>query len=118
MICSLTYLDTAEVLDKANLYKLGLYKLQTKSKMDIIVIYWGKAANQNKLEDCCTELKSIQAGVPQGCVLGLVLYLLYTANLPQIESIATFMSAELQQSLTVGSNVEEATRNYRKPSIK
>lgn len=39
--------------------------------------------------DASSDLKIIQAGVPQGSVFGPVLYLLYTADFPTSKGIVT-----------------------------
>ena len=67
-----------------------------------------------KCEEAYSELKEIKAGVPQGSVLGPILYLLYTNDLPHIEgnTIATF--ADDTAILAVGSTNEEATANLQK----
>jgi hypothetical protein len=66
-----------------------------------------------KQEEAYSELKEIKAGVPQGSVLGPVLYLLYTCDIPTLENdtIATF--ADDTAILTVGKNNEEATEKLQ-----
>jgi hypothetical protein len=60
-------------------------------------------------QDVYSELKEIKAGVPQGSVLGPVLYLLYTTDLPKLENsiVATF--AYDTAILAVGSSNDEYT---------
>lgn len=60
-----------------------------------------------KLKDDYSELKEIEAGVP----LGLVLYLLYTNDIPKLDNntVATFVDDTA--ILTVGNDHNEAAKN-------
>lgn len=66
-----------------------------------------------KQEDAYSELKETRAGVSQGSVLGPVLYLLYTSDIPDLdhETIATF--ADDTAVITVGSDHEEAAEKLQ-----
>ena len=56
-----------------------------------------------------SELKEINAGVPQGSVLGPILYLLYTCDIPQAESVTIATFADDIACLAVGNTIEQAT---------
>lgn len=66
-------------------------------------------------EEAYSDLKQVRAGVPQGSVLGPILYLLYTCDIPREENatIATF--ADDAAILATGDNIEEATNKLKKP---
>lgn len=82
--CSAVFLDVSQAFDKVwhdgLLHKIKLnlpagYHSFLKSYLNMRYIYV-------KYDDATTALHEILAGVPQGSVLGLVLYLLCTADLP------------------------------------
>ena len=62
-----------------------------------------------KQGDAYSELKEIKAGVPQGSVLGPVIYLLYTSDLPQLENSTVATFADDTVILTVGNSNEKCT---------
>lgn len=65
-------------------------------------------------KEAYSDLKQVTAGVPQGSVLGPILYLLYTCDIPREENatIATF--ADDAAILATGDNIEEATKKLKK----
>lgn len=116
MVCSGIFLDVAQAFDKV--WHQGLkYKLQRdlpKQFYQILCSYIDDRYFRVKYEDEFSELKKIKAGVPQGSVLGPVLYLLYTRDIPNpIEAtMATF--ADDTAILATGVNIEEATHKLQK----
>jgi hypothetical protein len=62
-----------------------------------------------KQEDRYSGLKPIKAGVPQGSVLGPVLYLLYMSDLPQPEGTTVATFANDTALMALGGDVAEAT---------
>jgi retron-type reverse transcriptase len=104
--CSAAFLDISQAFDKAwharLLYKLRHYFLLLRS-------YLHNRHFRVKVENDYSEMISIHAGVPQGSVLGPLLYLLYTADLPTSPRtlIATF--ADDTSILTTDSDLAVAS---------
>lgn len=115
MICSAVFLDVSQAFDRV--WHEGLnYKLRTylpKQFSKILESYISERYFRVKQEDAYSELQLIKAGVPQGSVLGPILYLLYTCDIPQPENstIATF--ADDTAILSVGRSNEEATEKLQ-----
>ena len=80
---------------------------------EILKSYIEKRYFRVKHEGEYSDLKSIRAGVPQGSVLGPLLYLIYTNDVPQNNetSIATF--ADDTAILAVGDTIEESTNKLQ-----
>lgn len=61
-----------------------------------------------KHEEAYSSFKEIRAGVPQGSVLGPVLYLLYTCDIPKTRGVTLATFADDTALLATGTNNEEA----------
>lgn len=114
-ICAAVFLDVAQAFDKV--WHKGLeYKLHRDLPRQYYLILKSYLADRYfrvKYEEEYSNLKVIKAGVPQGSVLGPILYLLYTRDLPIMEEglVATF--ADDTAILSSGSNAELATNQLQ-----
>jgi len=71
-------------------------------------IYLAERFFSVKQGDAYSELKEIKPGVQQGSVLGPVLYLLYTSDLPNLETSTVATFADDTAILRAGSSNEES----------
>lgn len=114
-VCSTIFLDVAQAFDKV--WQDGLsHKLELLLPVQyskILQSYIFDRYFRIKQEDVYSNLMKIQAGVPQGSVLGPVLYLLYTSDLPTLNQnvVATF--ADDTAILAVGDNNTESTEKLQ-----
>lgn len=92
--CSAAFLDISQAFDKV--WHPGLlFKLKKNlpaQMFQILRSYLENRRFQISYKETKTSLFPIEAGVPQGSVLGPTLYLIYTADLPTLSSttVATF----------------------------
>ena len=87
-VCSTVFLDVAQAFDKVwherHIYKLS--KLLPNQFAQLLKSYISDLVSRIKQEDAYSELKKIKSGVPQGSVLGPVLYLIYS-DTPKLSMI-------------------------------
>jgi hypothetical protein len=109
-------LDVAQAFDKV--WHEGLFhKLELLLPTEYSQIpksYLSEHYFRVKQDDEYSGLKPIKAGVPQGSVLGPVLYLIYTSNLPQPEGTTAATFADHTAIMAVGGDVEEATNKLQR----
>ena len=108
-------MDVAQAFDKV--WHEGLnYKLKLLLPVQysrILESYISERYFRIKQEDTYSDLRKIQAGVPQGSVLGPVLYLLYNRDLPTFErnTVATF--ADDTAIMAIGNNNTESSEKLQ-----
>ena len=87
-----------------------------KQYVEIFTSYITKRMFRIKQEEAYSGLKDIQAGVPRGSVLGHILYVLYTSDIPELEQgkLATF--ADDTALIATGRNELISTRNVQRAS--
>lgn len=94
MYCSAAFLDISQAFDKV--WHEGLqYKIKKHLPHGYVIILQSYLMGRHffvKYQDESTDLLPIKSGVPQGSVLGPLLYLLYTADLPTTNTttVATY----------------------------
>ena len=82
--CTVLFMDIEKAFDKTNHESLlqTIRKQFSKQIYQLIKSYLSSRTFVIKIKDTYSEVKDIKAGVPQGSVLGPILYILYTANIP------------------------------------
>ena len=66
-----------------------------------------------KQEQAYSQIKEIKAGVPQGSVLGPVLYLLFTSDIPLTEGTTMGTFADDTAIISVGDTIAEANNKLQ-----
>ncbi|KAL1446859.1 hypothetical protein WDU94_012222 [Cyamophila willieti] len=109
-VCSAVFLDVTKAFDKVwhEGLKHKLKRFLPRKMANILSSYLSERYFRIKQEDSYSELMDINAGVPQGSVLGPVLYLLYTSDMPEEERNTTATFADDTAFLTIGHTTAEA----------
>jgi hypothetical protein len=114
-VCSTLFLDVAQAFDKV--WHEGLnHKLKLLLPVQyssILESYLSDRYFRIKHEDAYSDLRKIHAGVPQGSVLGPILYLLYTSDLPTLEQTVVATFANDTAIMAIGDNNSESTQKLQ-----
>jgi retron-type reverse transcriptase len=100
-VCTSVFLDIKQAFDKV-WHKRLLYKLKKNLSDQLYLIlksYLSKRYFQVKIDYELSVYHRIRAGVPQGSILGPLLYLIFTADVPLTEN--TLMSTFADDSNNV-----------------
>ena len=114
-VCATIFLDVAQAFDKV--WHRGLqYKLEKYLPWhysQLLKSYMAERHFRIKYEDEYSELKRVEAGVPQGSVLGPILYLLYTRDIPVSDEVTIATFADDTAIMAVGEDVQETTERLQ-----
>lgn len=114
-ICSAMFLDISQAFDRV-WHKGLLHKLESILPNEYNRLFKSYLSDRKfriRQEDAYSDIKDICAGVPQGSVLGPVLYLLYISDIPKTfhTTIATF--ADDTALLAVGNTLKESNERLQ-----
>jgi hypothetical protein len=96
-----------------------LYKLRLSFPLNYFILLKSYLTNRHfrvKVDNEFSDLLPIHAGVPQGSVLGSLLYLLYTSDLPSSPDTTTATFADDTAVLAIYPNALPPLKNYKPAS--
>lgn len=114
-VCSAVFLDVSQAFDKVCHTGL-LTKLTTQLPRVYCILIKSYLENRLfrvKYEDEYSQLKQIKAGVPQGSILGPLLYLLYTSDIPELANTTMATFADDTAILSVASTEHESKQRLQ-----
>lgn len=109
--CTSAFLDISQAFDKV-WHEGLLYKARKLLPINyylLIKSYIQKRMFFVQEADEMSDLKSVRAGVPQGSVMGPILYILFTSDLPQTENAVVGTFADDTAVLAVNKNPQIAS---------
>ena len=92
---------------------IKLRKTLLKWYCDFLYFYLSDRYFRVKQENEYYDIEKIGAGVPQGIILGPILYLIYTPDLPTDKNYQTATFADDTAILTVCNTVEKSTQKLQ-----
>lgn len=114
-VCSAIFLDVAQAFDKV--WHQGLVEKLTqllpRQHMDILVSYLSNRFFRIKKGHEYSKLYPIKTGVPQGSILGPLLYILFTSDMPTPTNCMVATFADDTCILTTGQNEIESTHKLQ-----
>ena len=114
--CAAVFLDVSQAFDRVwhegLIHKLS--RLMPGNLCRLLESYLKNRKFQVAHEEETSEFKSIKAGVPQGSVLGPLLYLLYTADIPETDHIEMATFADDTAVMATASTQEAAVDGLQK----
>jgi hypothetical protein len=117
-ICSAAFLDISQAFDK--MWHTGfLNKLRFSFPLNYFILLKSYSTNRHlrvKVDNEFSDFLPIHAGVPQGSVLGCLLYLLYTSDLPSSPDTTTATFADDTAVLAIDANAVAPLKNYKSAS--
>jgi len=114
--CLAVFLDVSQAFDRVwidgLLHKISEYLPIQHVKL--LQSYLSDRTFQVQYGEATSITCTISAGVPQGSVLGLLLYTLYTADIPQKKgtTLATFAQLSYQQIRTIVLQINDSRRQW------
>lgn len=114
--CNAIFLDVAQAFDKVwhEGLLLKLRRILPKNLYTLLKSYLTNRLFKVKVNNETTKLHAIRAGIPQGSVLGPILYLIYTHDLPTRQEITIATYADDTVILTSHLSAERASQNLQK----
>lgn len=97
LLTGMVFLDASKAFDKiwhaGLIYKLIKFKIPL-SYIKLLNSYLSNRKYQVSIKDSLSNIRNIQSGVPQGSILGPLLYIIYTADIPKDKNTKLYLYAD------------------------